>query len=148
MLKPRGDVEISSSFYVLLLSWIGGMSTGSMNLYVAGCGSSRLGRCRVRRKLWLQVWYHICSYAGGGEGVVVYAGLVSLTSSSYPSPYSPYMLLCCGGGILYKTLLARKLSKPEDGRYRPKHTVFLFLINTIIRSCIYSCVFDWIYLTI
>jgi len=26
--------------------------------------------------------------------------------------------------ILYKTLLARKLSKPEDGRYRPKHVVF------------------------
>jgi len=36
-----------------------------------------------------------------------------------------YMLLCWGGGgILYKTLLARKLSKPEDGRYRPKHVVF------------------------
>jgi len=29
-----------------------------------------------------------------------------------------------GLGILYKTLLARKLSKPEDGRYRPKHVVF------------------------
>jgi len=27
-------------------------------------------------------------------------------------------------GILYKTLLARKLSKPEDGRYRPKHAAF------------------------
>ena len=26
MPKPRGDVEISSSFYVLLLSYIGGMS--------------------------------------------------------------------------------------------------------------------------
>jgi len=26
-------------------------------------------------------------------------------------------------GILYKTLKARKLSKPEDGRYRPKHVV-------------------------
>ena len=26
--------------------------------------------------------------------------------------------------ILYETLLARKLSKPEDGRYRPKHIVF------------------------
>jgi len=33
-------------------------------------------------------------------------------------------------GILYKTLLARKLSKPEDGRYRPKHVVFPLLINT------------------
>ena len=32
MSKPRGDVEISSSFYVLLLSYIGGMSIGSMNL--------------------------------------------------------------------------------------------------------------------
>jgi len=37
-----------------------------------------------------------------------------------------------GLGILYKTLLARKLSKPEDGCYRPKHVVFLLLINTII----------------
>ena len=26
--------------------------------------------------------------------------------------------------ILYITLIARKLSKPEDGRYRPKHVVF------------------------
>jgi len=34
--------------------------------------------------------------------------------------------------ILYKTLLARKLSKPEDGRYRPKHVVFPLLVNTII----------------
>jgi len=37
-----------------------------------------------------------------------------------------------GLGILYKILLARKLSKPEDGRYRPKHVVFPLLINTII----------------
>jgi len=37
-----------------------------------------------------------------------------------------------GLGILYKTLLARKLSKPENGRYRPKHVVFPLLINTII----------------
>ena len=26
--------------------------------------------------------------------------------------------------ILYITLIARKLSKPDDGRYRPKHVVF------------------------
>jgi len=32
-----------------------------------------------------------------------------------------YVLLL---SILYKTLLARKLSKPEDGRYRSKHVVF------------------------
>ena len=25
---------------------------------------------------------------------------------------------------LYITLIARKLSKPDDGRYRPKHVVF------------------------
>jgi len=37
-----------------------------------------------------------------------------------------------GIGILYKTLLARKMSKPEDGCYRPKLVVFLLLINTII----------------
>jgi len=33
---------------------------------------------------------------------------------------------------IYKTLLARKLFKPKDGRYRPKHVVFPLLINTII----------------
>jgi len=48
--------------------------------------------------------------------------------------------------ILYKTFLARKLSKPEDGRYRPKHVVFPLLINTIVYPQL-SCVFDWIYLT-
>ena len=37
-----------------------------------------------------------------------------------------------GLGILYKTLLARKLSKLEDGRYMTKHVVFPLLINTII----------------
>ena len=31
-----------------------------------------------------------------------------------------------GLGILYKTLLARKLPKPEDGRYRPKRVVFCY----------------------
>jgi len=68
-----------------------------------------------------------------GEGVV-YTGLVSLTSSSYPSPCSPYSYSTSprGLGVLYKTLLARKLSKPEDGRYMPKHVVFLLLINTTI----------------
>ena len=28
-----------------------------------------------------------------------------------------------GLGVLYKTLTARKLSKPNDGRCRPKHVV-------------------------
>jgi len=37
-----------------------------------------------------------------------------------------------GVEISTSTLLARKLSKPEDGRYRPKHVVFTLLINTII----------------
>ena len=41
-------------------------------------------------------------------GVVVCAGLVSLTFSPYPSKLF---------------VLARKLSKPEDGRYRPKYVV-------------------------
>jgi len=35
-------------------------------------------------------------------------------------------------GILYVILTARKLSKPDDGRYRLKHVVFPLLINTII----------------
>jgi len=40
-------------------------------------------------------------------GVVFYVGLVSLTSSYYPSPCSPYSLELFGDlGILYKTLLA------------------------------------------
>jgi len=30
----------------------------------------------------------------------------------------------CGLGILYKTLTARKLSEPDDGRYRSKHVGF------------------------
>ena len=37
-----------------------------------------------------------------------------------------------GLGIFYTTLLARKLLRPEDGRYRPKHVIFTLLINTII----------------
>jgi len=60
----------------------------------------------------------LLSWGGGG---VVLAVLVWEISTS------PHSL-----GILYKTLLARKLSKPEDGRYRPKHVVFPLLINTII----------------
>ena len=32
----------------------------------------------------------------------------------------------CGLCMLYVTLIARKLSKPDDGRYRPKHVVFYF----------------------
>jgi len=35
-------------------------------------------------------------------------------------------------GILYINLIARKLSKPKDGRYRPKRVVFVLPINTII----------------
>jgi len=34
--------------------------------------------------------------------------------------------------ILYIIPIARKLSKPEDGRYRPKHVVIPLPINTII----------------
>ena len=37
-----------------------------------------------------------------------------------------------GVEILYKTLLARTLSKHEDDRYRSKHVVSPLLINTII----------------
>jgi len=37
-------------------------------------------------------------------------------------------LLSWGGG----GGLPRKLSRPEDGCYRPKHVVFTLLINTII----------------
>jgi hypothetical protein len=51
----------------------------------------------------MQVWYLICSYVGSG-----FAGLVSLdifSSSELP-------------------LIARKLSKPDDGHYRPKNVVF------------------------
>jgi len=33
---------------------------------------------------------------------------------------------------IYIYLIVGKLSKPEDGRYRPKHVAFLLLINTII----------------
>ena len=37
----------------------------------------------------------------------------------------------------YKTLLARKLSKPEDGRYRPKHVVFFSITNKHHHLAIY-----------
>jgi len=44
-----------------------------------------------------------------------------------------YASMLLGGlGLLYKTLLARKLSKPEDGCCRPKHVVCPSPINTII----------------
>jgi len=66
-------------------------------------------------------------------------GILHKTPGNYPKRNTLY---------IYKTLLARKLSKPEDGRYRPKHVVFLLLINIITYPYIYSCVFDWIYLTI
>jgi len=33
-------------------------------------------------------------------GVVFYADLVTLTSSSYPSPYSPYSSELIGGGVV------------------------------------------------
>ena len=70
---------------------------------------------------------------GGG-----FAGLVSLRSSPYSSDFlflagfglPPEFCYECVGlahllfyGTLYKTLLARKLSKPEDGCYKPKHVV-------------------------
>jgi len=42
--------------------------------------------------------------------------------------FKEFYIIC----TLYKTLLARKLSKSEDGRSRPKHVVFTLLINTII----------------
>ena len=47
-----------------------------------------------------------------------------------------------GLDILYKNLLAERVVKPEDGRYRPKHVVCPMLINTIVSPYMYSCVFD------
>jgi len=55
-----------------------------------------------------------------------------------------YMLLCWH--IMYNSL-NRKLSEPEDGRYKPKHVFFLGNKNHHL-AIFYSCVFDWIYLTI
>ena len=46
-----------------------------------------------------------------------------------------------GLGILYKTLLARNVSKPENDRYRPKHVVIPLLINTTIQPYIFIVVF-------
>ena len=53
-------------------------------------------------------------------------GLVSLTSSSYPSPcfsYSSEIIVLGGGRGVWFASFSRKLSEPEDGRYRPKHVV-------------------------
>ena len=33
----------------------------------------------------------------------------------------------CVGAYIYIYLIARKLSKPDDGRYRPKHVVFYYI---------------------
>ena len=49
---------------------------------------------------------------------VDFVGLVILASS----PYSSELLVPGGGWSAY---LAKKLYKPEDGRYRPKHVVLL-----------------------
>ena len=53
---------------------------------VNGCGYFRLGWCRVWRKLWLQVWYLVGSYAP------------AVTVSSKPYTYLTYMTskLVCG----------------------------------------------------
>jgi len=37
--------------------------------------------------------------------------------------------------ILYITLIARKLPKPDDGRYRPKHVVFYCWAAHVTRTC-------------
>jgi len=54
---------------------------------------------------------------------MVFIGNRKLHVSAYSGHlqvFTTFSLPC----ILYKTLLARKLSKPKDGRYRPKHVVF------------------------
>ena len=57
----------------------------------------------------------------------------SCVLTEFTPPYSLEISTSPRGlDILYKTLLARKLSKPEDSRYRPKHVDFQLLINTII----------------
>ena len=71
-----------------------------------------------------------------------FAGLVSLTSSPYSSDFlfsagfglPPEFCYVCVGlahlvyyGILYKTLLARKLSEPEDGHY-----MYLQTLQTVV----------------
>ena len=65
-----------------------------------------------------------CDFRCGILTLVSWVGFVGLVSVISTSPR--------GLGILYKTLSARKLSKPQDGRYRPKHVVFPLPINIII----------------
>ena len=55
-------------------------------------------------------------------GVVYYAGLVSLTSSSYPSPCSPYSSELIGRGFFWSASRVL-LCVCEDGHYRLKHVV-------------------------
>jgi len=55
---------------------------------------------------------------------------VSNEKKIHVSAYSDHLQVLTT--FLYKTPLARKLSKPENGRYRQKHVVFPLLINTII----------------
>jgi len=44
--------------------------------------------------------------------------------SGHHQVLTTFLLSPRGLGILYKTLIARKLSIPDDGRYRTKHVVF------------------------
>jgi len=83
-----------------------------------------LGRCGVRRNLWLQVWYLICSYLG----VVFYAVLVSLTSSSYPSPCSPLFFgtIALGGGFFWsasRVLLYNKTLEADQKKTPPPRAI-------------------------
>ena len=91
-----------------------------MDLQVAGCGcgSYWLGRCGVRRSLWLQVWYLICSYVGGnilygvGQSDIIFLSfsLFSLFFGTYCSwqgrgfglpPGLCYMCVCVGMACLF-----------------------------------------------
>jgi len=73
-------------------------------------------------------------------GVVYYAGLVSMTSSSYPSPCAPYSSELIGLGILYITLLAENcqiLNMAATGR-----NISFFLVNKHHHLAIFIVVFS------
>jgi len=112
MPKPRGDVVISSSLpgFVTLSLW---------DVYcVNGCGSFWLG------------------YAGVGFGGncdcrygVLYAPMLGGVYVGYSGIFSFFFGASVpGGGCIYIRLFSKEIVKTDDGRYRPKHVVFCFVL--------------------
>jgi len=65
---------------------------------------------------------HVSAYNGHSSGFDNFLA-IKVTYNMHKSCVD-ISTLTRGLCILYINLIARKLSKPDDGRYRPKHVVF------------------------